>query len=42
MTDRTNRVTQIVGTSPDGIEPAIKRAQQRAGFRPCGTWTGSR
>jgi flavin-binding protein dodecin len=30
MTDRTYRVTEIVGTSPDGVEPAIKGAIQRA------------
>jgi flavin-binding protein dodecin len=30
MTDRTYRVTEIVGTSPDGIEPAIKGALLRA------------
>jgi flavin-binding protein dodecin len=30
MTDRTYRVTEIVGTSPDGIETAIKSALQRA------------
>ena len=30
MTDRTYRVTEIVGTSPDGIEPAIQGALQRA------------
>ena len=28
MTDRTYRVTEIVGTSPDGVEPAIKSAVQ--------------
>ena len=31
MSDRTYRVTEIVGTSPDGIEPAIRAALQRAG-----------
>jgi len=31
MSDRTYRVTEIVGTSPDGIEPAIRSALQRAG-----------
>ena len=31
MTDRTYRVTEIVGTSPDGIEPAIRNALRRAG-----------
>jgi flavin-binding protein dodecin len=31
MSDRTYRVTEIVGTSPDGIEPAISGAVQRAG-----------
>lgn len=31
MTDRTYRVTEIVGTSPDGIEPAIRNALHRAG-----------
>jgi dodecin len=30
MTDRTYRVTELVGTSPDGIEPAIRNALQRA------------
>jgi flavin-binding protein dodecin len=30
MTERTYRVTEIVGTSPDGIEPAIKGALRRA------------
>lgn len=31
MSDRTYRVTEIVGTSPDGIEPAIANAVHRAG-----------
>jgi flavin-binding protein dodecin len=31
MTDRTYRVTEIVGTSPDGVEPAIRSALHRAG-----------
>ena len=31
MSDRTYRVTEIVGTSPDGIEPAIRSVLQRAG-----------
>ncbi len=31
MTERTYRVTEIVGTSPDGIEPAIHSALNRAG-----------
>ena len=30
MTHRTYRVTEIVGTSPEGIEPAIRGALQRA------------
>jgi flavin-binding protein dodecin len=30
MTDHTYRVTEIVGTSPDGIEAAINGAIQRA------------
>jgi flavin-binding protein dodecin len=30
MTDRIYRVTEIVGTSPDGIEPAIRNALHRA------------
>src|SRR5215813_3200936 len=30
MTDRTYRVTEIVGTSPDGIETAIRNGMQRA------------
>ena len=31
MTDRTYRVTEIVGTSPESIETAIRGALQRAG-----------
>jgi dodecin len=31
MTNRTYRVTEIVGTSPDGVEHAINNALQRAG-----------
>jgi hypothetical protein len=31
MSDRVYRVTEIVGTSPDGIEPAIAGALRRAG-----------
>jgi dodecin len=31
MSERTYRVTEIVGTSPDGIEPAIRGALHRAG-----------
>jgi dodecin len=30
MTDRTYRVTEIVGTSPEGIEQAIRGGVQRA------------
>ena len=30
MTDRTYRVTEIVGTSPEGIESAISNAVHRA------------
>jgi dodecin len=30
MTDRTYRVTEIVGTSPDGIDQAIRNGIQRA------------
>ncbi len=30
MSDRIYRVTEIVGTSPSGIEPAITGALQRA------------
>ncbi|HEV2371172.1 MAG TPA: dodecin [Streptosporangiaceae bacterium] len=30
MSDRTYRVTEIVGTSPEGIEPAIRNALHRA------------
>ena len=30
MTDRTYRVTEIVGTSPDSVETAIRGALQRA------------
>ena len=31
MADHTYRLTHIVGTSPDGIEPAIRNALHRAG-----------
>jgi flavin-binding protein dodecin len=31
MTNHTYRVTEIVGTSPEGIEPAIRNAVARAG-----------
>ena len=30
MSERTYRVTEIVGTSPEGIEPAIRGALHRA------------
>jgi flavin-binding protein dodecin len=30
MTDRTYRVTEIVGTSPDGIDQAIRNGVSRA------------
>ncbi|MGI9155851.1 MAG: dodecin [Marmoricola sp.] len=30
MTNRTYRVTEVVGTSPDGIEDAIRNAVSRA------------
>ena len=30
MTDRTYRVTEIVGTSPDGIDQAIRNGIDRA------------
>ena len=30
MSDRTYRVTEIVGTSPDGIDAAIRNAVRRA------------
>jgi flavin-binding protein dodecin len=30
MTNRTYRVTELVGTSPDGIEPAVRNAISRA------------
>jgi dodecin len=30
MTDRTYRVTEIVGTSTEGVEPAIRNALHRA------------
>ena len=30
MTNRTYRVTEIVGTSPDGIDQAIRNGVQRA------------
>lgn len=31
MTERTYRVTELVGTSPEGVEPAIRNALGRAG-----------
>lgn len=31
MSDRTYRVTEIVGTSPDGIEDALRNGVRRAG-----------
>jgi hypothetical protein len=31
MSDRTYRVTEIVGTSPDGIEDAMRNGVRRAG-----------
>lgn len=31
MTNRTYRVTEIVGTSPDGVDQAIRNGLQRAG-----------
>ncbi len=31
MTNHTYRVTEIVGTSAEGIDPAIRNALQRAG-----------
>jgi len=30
MSERTYRVTEIVGTSPEGVEPAIRSALRRA------------
>jgi len=30
MSDRTYRVTEIVGTSPDGIEDAVRNGVRRA------------
>jgi dodecin len=30
MTDRTYRITEIVGTSPDGVEQAVDNALRRA------------
>ena len=41
MTNRTYRVTEIVGTSPDGIEEAIRNGVERPPPR-CATSTGSR
>ena len=31
MADRTYRVTEIVGTSPEGVEQAVRNALHRAG-----------
>ena len=41
MSNHTYRVTEIVGTSPEGIDAAIRNGINRA-TRPCGVWTGSR
>ena len=41
MSNRIYRVTEIVGTSPDGIDQAIRNGIARAS-RPCATSTGSR
>ena len=41
MSNHTYRVTEIVGTSPDGIETAVRNALDRPAG-PCGTSTGSR
>jgi flavin-binding protein dodecin len=30
MSNRTYRITEVVGTSPDGVEPAIRNAIDRA------------
>lgn len=30
MTERTYRVTEIVGTSPEGLEPAVRNGLRRA------------
>ena len=30
MSNRTYRVTEIVGTSPDGVEPAVRNAVAQA------------
>jgi flavin-binding protein dodecin len=32
MSNRTYRVTEIVGTSPDGIDQAVKNGIERAGL----------
>ncbi|MGD9958766.1 dodecin [Nocardioides sp.] len=31
MTDRTYRISEIVGTSPDGIDQAVRNGVERAG-----------
>jgi flavin-binding protein dodecin len=31
MTNRTYRVTEIVGTSPDGVDQAVRNGVERAG-----------
>ena len=41
MSNRVYRVTEIVGTSPDGIDQAIRNGIERASRR-CATSTGSR
>ena len=41
MSNRTYRVTEIVGTSPEGIDQAVRNGIERAAAR-CATSTGSR
>ena len=41
MSNRTYRVTEVVGTSPEGIDDAIHNAVSEPAARSV-TWTGSR
>src|SRR5215471_14552894 len=39
MTDRTYRVTEIVGTSAEGVEPAIRSEERRVGKECRSRWS---
>ena len=42
MSNRTYRVTEVVGTSPEGVDDAIQQRRQPGVAGRCVTWTGSR